>query len=508
MNRRVVLITPYGEENRGIRYLSAILRSEGFEPHMIFFKRWVNNALKPPTGREEELLALKVREISPALVGIGFGAPYFRVARHLTSKLRSVSDATILWGGVFPTVCPEDCIEHADAVCIGEGEFVTLDVASAIAEGRPLSEVDGLWVNQDGKVHKTPARQLIQDLDALPFPEYMAPDTWYIEDDRCRETDPITGTVEYRVYPTRGCPYNCSYCHSHVMRAITHKQGGRYYRMRSVDDVIAELEYGVRTLPKIRRVKFDGDVFAFPKAWIAEFAQKYGQRVGIPFELLTYPGELDLDDYRLLKTAGLRKIQTGIQSGSQKELVDAYGRKSTSSDILELNRTIREVDIEVVYDLIFDNPLATDEDKRSIVELLMRLEHPFSIYMYSLTLFPKTRLVTELIERGLATPDDVEGRANKSFHQFRLSLDWPRPKEDLFWIALTILAAKPFVPRRLILRLMDNQTLRHNPAPLVAIAKVADLAKVTIIALRMLADGELTLFKLRQYGLFGKVISQ
>jgi len=508
MNRRVVLITPYGEENRGIRYISAMLRKNGFEPHMIFFKRWVNNALEPPTEREEELLADLVRQIRPVLVGVGFGAPHLKVVRSFTRRIRAVSDATLLWGGVFPTVCPEDCIDDVDAVCIGEGEYATLEVARALAEGRSLRDIEGLWVKEGTEVHRNPVRQLIQDLDALPFPDCLQPDTWFIEDGRKQRTDPVAGTVEYRIYPTRGCPYTCTYCHSHVMRRLSREGGGRYYRIRSVENVIAELEAARSILPKIRRVKFDGDVFAFPQEWLEEFSRSYRERIGVPFEILTYPGELDAGDYALLKRAGLRKVQTGIQSGSEKELRDAYRRQSTSGDILELHRMVRREGIEVVYDLIFDNPLASEGDKRSIVELLLKLEHPFSIYMYSLTLFPKTRLAQDLIEQGLATPDDIEGRATKSYRQFRLSFDWPRPPEDRFWIALTVLAAKPFVPKALIRHLMESRSLRKTPDLLVAAARMADLAKVGTLALRMLLQGELTVFKLRQYGSFKRVISQ
>ncbi len=314
--------------------------------------------------------------------------------------------------------------------------------------------------------------------------------------------------MEYRIYPTRGCPYKCTYCHAHVLRKVVAGTPGRFYRYRSVENVIAELETAVATLPKIRRVKFDGDVFAFPKAWIEEFCREYKARIDIPFELLTYPGELDEEDLGRLKAAGLRKLQTGIQSGSDRELLDAYGRRSRAADVVVLSELVSRLGIEVAFDLIFDNPLASEEDKRSVVELLLRLHHPFTIYLYSLTLFPKTKLTEDLLAAGLVTPDDVEGRATKSFHQFRLSMDWPRSPEDRFWIALTILAAKRFVPRPLIQRLMESDSLRRNPAPLEAVAKAADLAKVGTIALRMLLDGELTLFKLRQYGSFKKVISQ
>jgi len=504
----VVLVSPYGIENRGVRYIAASLEEAGFHPVLVFFKRWVNNDIEPPTEREYELLAEHVTGLSPVLVGIGFGAPYLGVVTEATRRIRAASGAPVLWGGVHPTVCPDECIPVADFVCVGEGEHAPVELARALADGTPTAGIPGLWSRRGDAVEQGPARPLLQDLDSLPMPAYLYRDTVLIEDNRCTAGDPIVGTVEYRIYPARGCPYQCTYCHAHVLRRITKGTPGRFYRYRSVESVIGELEAARRILPRIRRVKFDSDVFAFPSAWIEEFCAAYRARIGIPFELLTYPGELDEADLRLLKDAGLRKLQTGIQSGSDREVAESYGRTSTAGDIMDLSAQASRVGIEVAYDLIFDNPLAGEADKRAVIELLLKLHRPFNIYLYSLTLFPRTHLAEEFITKGLAGPADIEGQATKSFRQFRLSFDWPRQPEEEFWIALTILAAKRVVPRSVVRRLMESRPLRARPGPLVAAARVSDVAKAGAIALRMLRDGELTVFKLRQYGTLKRLISQ
>ena len=507
LNRRVMLVSLYGIENRGIRYISAILRRAGFEPHLVLLKRWVNNRIRPPTERETRLLVNLARGVNPMLIGIGFGSPYFKIARGLTDSLRAATAAPVLWGGIHATICPEDCIAHADFVCVGEGEFATLDLCRALADGRDPCGIPGVWSKRGPEILPGSARPLLEDLDSLPFPDYMQPNTTFIEDNRVYQADPIAQTAEYRIYPTRGCPYRCSYCYNSTLRDI-YKDSGRYYRIRSVAGVVAELKHAARLLPRTRRVKFDGDVFAFPKQWLREFCEAYARDIGIPFEILTYPGELDEEDLRALKRAGLDKLQTGIQSGSDREVCAVYDRRSTCSDIRELSVAARRAGVETVFDLIFDNPLATRDDKRAMIELLLELERPFKIYMYSLTVFPKTALARDLIERGIITPDDVEGRATKSFTQFRLSFDYPRPPEDVYWISLAILSSKSFVPKRLIRALLNSEHFRKNPGALKLAARLADLAKTAAVALRMLARGELTWFKIRQYGTMGQIISQ
>jgi len=506
--RKVVLISPYGIENRGVRYIASSLEEAGFEPVLVFLKRWVNNDIQPPTEVEYRLLSDLVYGLSPMLVGFGFGAPYLRVVTEATRRLREVCDAPVIWGGVHPTVCPDECIEEADYVCIGEGEQATVELCLALAAGDAGGRIPGLWSRKGGAVLEGEPRPLLQDLDSLPPPAYELPASYLIEGNRLTPGDPIAETVEYRIYPARGCPYQCTFCHAHVLRRITRGTPGRFYRYRSPENVIQELERALEIFPRTRRVKFDSDVFAFPRSWIRELSAAYQARVGVPFELLTYPGELDEADLRLLKSAGLRKLQIGVQSGSDREVAESYGRKSTAGDIRKLSAIANRVGLEVAYDLIFDNPLADESDKRAVVELLLDLERPFTIYLYSLTLFPKTSLTEEFLARGLAGPEDIEGRATKSFRQFRLSFDWSRAPEEEFWIALTILAAKRAIPRSLVRAVMKSEYFRRRPAPLVAAARAADLAKAGAIALRRLRDGEFTLFKLRQYGSFKRVISQ
>lgn len=504
---KVMLVSLYGVENRGVRLISAVLRRHGFEPHIIFFKTWVNNRINAPSEREKELLCEHAKKLNPLLIGMGVGTPYLKIAVDLTARLKRSLPCPILWGGVHPTICPEDCVAHADIVCVGEGEYPTLDLCQSLASGAAPTQIPNLWFRRGTEIVRNPIRPLAQDLDAIPFPDYLQPGFCLLENNRLVAGDPIRATAEYRIYPTRGCPYQCAYCHNNSLREI-YSKAGRYYRIRGPENVVNEIRHAKRVLPRIRRVKFDGDVFAFPKPWIEEFCRRYAAEVKIPFELLTYPGELDTNELTMLKNAGLAKIQTGVQSGSDREVREDYGRTSTAGDIRALSKSAHEAGVEIVYDLIFDNPLSGDRDKREMIELLLSLERPFRIYLYSLTVFPKSKMASVLLEKGLITPEQIEGHATKSFRQFRLSFDYPRPKRETFWISLAVLTSKSFVPRAFVRACMNSPWLMSHPLPLRIAAQLSDLVKNAFIALEMLARGELTWFKIRQYGGIGKIISQ
>ena len=505
---KVLLITPFGFQNMGVRLLSAVLRREGFEAPVLFFKGWRNNDVRLPTEQEYELLQRYVRETAPALIGVGFGTPYLALVRQLTRRLRAVSEAHIVWGGVHPTLVPEDCIEHADSVCVGEGEGPLLDLARAIQQGRQVREIENLWVrHEDGSVTKNALRPLIQDLDALPHNQLTRAEMAVIDQGRLTAGDPNQDNVLYRVFASRGCPFRCSYCYNSQFREIF-AGCGRYHRQRSVPNVIAELEAAKRSLPGLRRVRFDDDSFVFARDWIEQLAELYPRRVGLPFDILLNPMVAREWMLRALRDTGLVHVQVGIQSGSANERKKHYNRAESGEQILELAHLLRELGIEVTWDIILDNPLASAQDRQAMLELLLQLPRPFNLFLYSLVIFPRSEIAQMLLDQGLITEDQIEGRATKSFSQFRLSLDYPRPPADTLHACCVSLASKGFVPRPLIRQLSRSALLSRHPGPVRLAAEAANVVKLGQVALRMLSRGELSLFKIKEYASFRRRLIQ
>ena len=110
---------------------------------------------------------------------------------------------------------------------------------------------------------------------------------------------------------------------------------------------------------------------------------------------------------------------------------------------------------------------------------------------------------------GTLDPDLVEGRNNKAWHQFRVSMDWPRSDTERFYLALYCLASKDNVPREFIRKLIDEREYwKKNVEPVFYMAWAANYARMFQVALQYWKRGELTWFKVRQYGNLRKMISQ
>jgi hypothetical protein len=147
--------------------------------------------------------------------------------------------------------------------------------------------------------------------------------------------------------------------------------------------------------------------------------------------------------------------------------------------------------------------------KLETAEFLLELPRPYSIYFYSLNFFPGTTLTKKMLEEHIIEPDQVEGKANKAWYQFRVSMDWPRSDEDRFYLALYCLASKGFVPKKLIRQLIDEREYWKKHVNVVFyLAWAANYARMFKVAYGYFRRGELTWFKVRQYGSLTKLISQ
>jgi anaerobic magnesium-protoporphyrin IX monomethyl ester cyclase len=511
---RVVLIAIYSVESAGLRYLSATLKRAGHQAWCIFLRDWRNNRLEMPSEKEFDLVCDLVGSLQPQLIGVSFTSTLNPMARELTRRLKdSFPEIPVAWGGIHATSVPEECLDaECDMLCLGEGEQALLELVERMASGRDYSDVPNFWVKKEGRVFRNKPRQLLEDLDWLPYPDIDSENKFYIDWGRCMNEEPWLRTAEYRIYFSRGCPYNCSYCYVSLLRKLYGENGRRYYRHRSVPHIIGEVEHALRRFKRIGHVKVDDDTsFGFGPEWMEEFCREWKKRVALPFEALLIPAMLERDLLSKLKDAGLFRVQTGIESGSAREMKEIFHRAPGNRAIMKFAELNRVLKLDVIYDVIIDNPLATREMKREMASFLLDLPGPYKTYFYSLTFFPGTALTRQMLEMGLLHPEEVEGRSTKAWRQFRVSMDWPRSREDRFHLAIYSLASKSFIPRGWIRKILDAPgfwTRRPWLELLYYTAWASNILRMVGVAWEYWRRGDLTLFKIRQYADLRKLLSQ
>jgi radical SAM superfamily enzyme YgiQ (UPF0313 family) len=412
---RVVLVVPYPDITAfGPRVLSALLRERGHDARMVFLPAPEAEA-RPAPYAPSVLDGLAGLCADADLIGVSLMTNYFDHAVQITERLRAAGCGPVLWGGIHPTIRPLECLDHADFVCVGEGETSLLGLLDALATGNDPSAVPGIWTRRGGKVIKNPPAPVARDLDRLPAPDY-GPDGHFVLD--AGRIEPMTadrlhrfladgsvsalyGMTGYQTMAGRGCPHRCTYCGNDALRRIC---GGPAVRWRSAEHVLAELEDARRAMPFIEFVWFSDDaLLSMPVPALKRFFDGYRERIGLPFACLTSPLTVTAEKLDILVGAGLFSLQMGVQTGSAR-IQKLYNRTAmTNERMLVAMRLInrhRDRLRPPLYDFILGAPFETDEDRRQTLLLIARMPKPFRLQPFTLVLYPGTRLHDLAAERG------------------------------------------------------------------------------------------------------------
>ena len=318
------------------------------------------------------------------------------------SMLHAVADLDVphLFGGVFPTMAPEVCMEAPEIrlIGLGEGETSVVAVAEALRQGLPLEGIAGTWFKSaDGEVVRTPQPPLV-DINLV------RPDFSLFADTRFNR--PMGGRV-FRTVPIetyRGCPYNCTYCNSPAQRGFTKLNGlGNFLRRKTMDNMRAELaEIRDRFRPEF--IMFMDDSFmARPRAETFEFCDMY-EEFRIPFYFNTRPENCDADTLKRLEEVGCYRIAFGIEHGNQQFRRNVLRRKPTNEDIVERFRIIADSGISFSLNLIIGFPGETRELVMDTVELARAIRGYDTLTTFIFTPYHGTPLRRVAVDNGWLDP--------------------------------------------------------------------------------------------------------
>jgi radical SAM superfamily enzyme YgiQ (UPF0313 family) len=420
---KVTLISPYDTIFAyGMRMLAAVLKQAGVRTQMIMLPYSPDKTRSSLTGfgvdYPEDILD-QVAELAKDsdLVGISLSSNYFERAVLLTRHLRHSVRAPIIWGGIHATISPEQCLDHADLVCVGEGEEALRELALQMMNGKGWTGVQNIWYKDQGRIVRTPIRPLDEDLDSYPYPAYDLNAEYVLHEGRIQPATKElwvhylranTDQVWYGTMWSRGCLYRCTYCCNNALGRLYGK--GLCVRRRSVSNFIGELKQITELIPEISRIMIADSIFATDPQSVTEFCGAYGKEIGIPFYVNLHPAHVDEEGVRMLIDAGLKSGEIGVQSGSPRVLREVYHRPCTRQQVVHAFEVLNKFSgrLSVTWQFILDNPWETVEDHLEAIRMLLQFQKPLCLELYSLTFFPGTHLYERAREEGLITDDQRE----------------------------------------------------------------------------------------------------
>jgi radical SAM superfamily enzyme YgiQ (UPF0313 family) len=407
----ITLISPYPDITAfGLRTISAYLRRSGHRTRLIFIPDpFGDNLLYGVQRYEDEVLDQLVALCRDSnLIGMTLMTNFFDGAVQVTKRLKRDLKTSVIWGGVHPTLRPEESLEHADLVCVGDGEEALLELADNMAAGRDYSATRNIWLKKDGGIIKNPVRSLNTNLDAYPLPDYSLEEHYVLLDGVIQPlTEELTkrflerGTVSrylhrtgYQTMTGRGCPHKCTYCINDAIKTIYGNDG--YLRWRSTKHVMEELLWVKKHMPYVGFVWISDDAFfARNVKALEEFCREYKEKIGLPFSCLASPLTVNEEKMKLLIDAGLIYVQMGIQTGSAK-IQELFNRKTmTNEKVMQAVQVINKYKDKMFppsYDFILDVPYETEQDVIDSLKLIAQFPKPFQLQPFALVLYPGTKL--------------------------------------------------------------------------------------------------------------------
>ncbi|MBN1346218.1 MAG: B12-binding domain-containing radical SAM protein [Phycisphaerae bacterium] len=380
---RRTLTYPFTTPPMGILSLAAYLRTK-FDLDITLINQRVEDC-------SEQELARQIVDFGADVVGFGTMTTNAHMLGELTKMVRrGLPDALIVLGGPHVSAFREGVMSStvADAAVVGEGELALEELIRARFGDGDFSAIPGLiWRSHEGEIVTNPGcLPPIQDLDSLPFPAYDLIDIrkyW-----RLQSMPPIARRRYVSVVGSRGCPYQCMWCHNIF---------GKRFRPHSAERLVDEVEHYIHTWG-VKDVEFLDDIFNLDRKRVIEFCE-LAQRRNLKFKI-ALPNAvrsdiLDEEVVEALVDTGLYFSAFALESGSSR-LQQYTGKR------LDIPRFLKGIEMAVDRGVFSHGfamlgfPTETEADLQQTIETACDSKLHIASF-FTVMPFPNTRLYDEVM---------------------------------------------------------------------------------------------------------------
>ena len=374
----------------GLAYIAAALEQHGCLVHVIdMFADKLSG----------DQVVSRARDFKPDLVGMTVLTPSEPVCSVLTEMIRAeLPRVKVVWGAVHADVFGKEIVKlkKADFVVHHDGEETICELVDALESGtRDFSSVDGIsWLADDGTPITNKPRNLLRDLDSLPYP------AWHLFPYEKYGLLPFADFAKPVLTMTgsRGCPYRCDYC-------SLINTGGKVYRRRDPIKIVDEYEYLVDRY-KVKQIGFVDPIFPLVKKDLEPLCREIVNR-GLDKKCLwlseTRCDRLDKETCELMYWGGCRRVLMGIESGSDM-LLGNVNKNITTEKVREGVANAKAAGLQTVGLFMIGMPGETPQMTKETVEFSVELDLDFAKYAITVP-FPGSKLFDDRWQKDLFRDD-------------------------------------------------------------------------------------------------------
>ncbi len=329
---------------------------------------------------------------SPELVGISFrnaddsfwpSAEWFVPhLAELIGKLRNMTDAPMVIGGVGFSIFAQQTVEHtgADFGIRGDGEGATVALLNELRQAKRFECLQGLIWRQDGLIRSNP-------------PAWPSPLSLPTSRDSIDNLTYFQRGGQCGLETKRGCNRRCSYCADHLAKGLTPRLRDPAEVADEVESLIAQ---GVEVLHlcdaefNIPREHAYAVCEEFVRRSLAKWIQWYTYMAVVPF---------DAELAKIMSEAGCIGIDFTGDSACP-SMLKAYHQPHVKEDLASAVRLCRRAGIKVMVDLLLGGPGETPETAGQTIEFIKQIDPDCAGAALGVRLYPGTEMARRVAAEG------------------------------------------------------------------------------------------------------------
>lgn len=399
----------------GLAYIASLLRERKIEVKILD---------AAALNLENEEIKIYAENFKPEIIGISASTNTIELAYEIAEIVKN-PNLKVVVGGPHTSILPEQTLKECKAIDIavrGEGEYALLE----ITQGKELERIDCIAYRRGNKIIRNKDRDLIENLDDLPFP--------------ARDLLPLDKyeSVGIRRYPfatmitSRGCPYNCNFCVNYTVL-------GKKFRYRSVENIMKEIDELVNKY-HIKEIDIIDDNFTVIPERVEKICDELIKR---RYNLIWKLGNgvrADRVNERLLmkmKKAGCYLIAFGIESGNE-EILKKINKGESLKQIIQAINWCKKYKIETEGFFILGNLGDNEKTMQDTIDFAKKLDldiAQFQIFIplpgsaYELIIRKEGKIFAKswrdynafgrpIFQHGNLTPELMEKMQKKAYWQY------------------------------------------------------------------------------------------